>query len=177
MDYANVAPFINKTFYVTGMYGVQRPDHMHVGIDLSTGAYDNLFSIFDGKVINKAYSNVRGFYIVVKGDNNLAFLYQHMKEASPLSIGDRVVQGEFLGIEGNSGSSSGIHLHMEMQDLTNRSWNYSNDISYYMNPADYMGIPNQTNAECYYDGTPYFPSHNVNKWMKYLKRHKRIILG
>ena len=46
-DYnANIAPFINQIFYVTGMYGVQRPTHMHVGIDLATSTPQKMYSIY-----------------------------------------------------------------------------------------------------------------------------------
>lgn len=168
----NVAPFINVTFYVTGEYGVVRPDHTHVGVDLATSSPENLYSIFDGRVIDKGYNSARGYYIVVKGTNNLAFLYQHMQSASPLSIGDPVQIGQFVGIEGTSGQVTGLHLHMEMQDLTNRNWNYSNNISYYMNPCTYMNIPNVTGTECYYNGTPVFK--RKNKWA-YLISQKIII--
>ena len=87
----NVAPFINITFYVTGEYGVIRPTHTHVGVDLATSQTADLYSIFDGTVVEKGSSSARGYYIVIKGTNNLAFLYQHMASASPLNIGDNVL--------------------------------------------------------------------------------------
>lgn len=168
-DYiANVAPFINKIFYVTGEYGEIRPDHTHVGIDLATSNPQNLYSILDGIVINKDYSNARGHFIVVKGTNNYAFLYQHLESASPLNIGDPVQIGQFIGIEGTTGQVTGLHLHMEMQYLENRNWNYSKDISYYINPAEYMGFPNTSGISVIYDGTPIDPSISKNsiKWLK-----------
>lgn len=120
-DYkANVAPFINTIFYVTGMYGVQRPTHMHVGIDLATSKAEEMYSILDGTVIHKKYSSVRGHYIVIKGDNGYAFLYQHMASASPLNVGDKVQIGQYVGTEGTTGQVTGLHLHMEMQDLSSR---------------------------------------------------------
>lgn len=154
----NVAPFINVTFYVTGEYGVVRPTHTHVGVDIATSQTADLYSIFDGTVVEKGSSSARGYYIVVKGTNNLAFLYQHMASASPLNIGDSVLLGQYVGTEGSTGQSTGLHLHMEMQDLTNRSWYFGNDINYYMNPCTYMGIPNVTGTECYYNGTPIPPT-------------------
>lgn len=176
-----VAPFINVTFYVTGEYGVQRPDHMHVGVDLATSSPENLYSIFDGTVIDKDYSSVRGNYIIVKDNNsNLAFLYQHMQNASNKNIGDSVQIGELVGIEGTTGQVTGLHLHMEMQDLTGRNWYFGNDINYYMNPCTYMGIPNITGTECYYNGTPIFPTKKPKKfnWAVFTRpiRKRRNIL-
>lgn len=170
-DYnANVAPFINIIFYVTGEYGVIRPTHTHVGIDIATSEPQDLFSMFDGTVIDKGYSNARGYYIIIKGTNNLAFLYQHMSEASPLNIGDQVEVNQYVGREGNTGESTGLHLHLEMQDLTNRNWNFSNDISYYMNPATFMGIPNQTGISAIYDGVPKYKTKNNSKFLQSMSR-------
>lgn len=176
MNYANIAPYINTVFYVTGMYGVERPDHTHVGIDLSTGTESPLYSVLDGQVIDKGYNSVRGYYVIVKGDNNLAFLYQHMVATATVEIGERVLQNQLVGYEGSTGSSSGSHVHMEMQDLTNRAWYWGNDISYYMNPADFMGIPNQTNAECYYTGTPYYVVTKKDKGFNFVLFGKKKFL-
>lgn len=183
-DYkANVAPFINQIFYVTGMYGVQRPTHMHVGIDLATSKAENMYSILDGTVIHKKYSSVRGHYIVIKGDNGYAFLYQHMASASPLNVGDKVQIGQYVGTEGTTGQVTGLHLHMEMQNLSSgRDWYFGNDISYYINPAEYMGFPNKTGISVFYNGTPIPPtpptptpsSKNSLKWLKIKSRKIRI---
>lgn len=173
----NVAPFINVTFYVTGKYGTVRPDHTHVGVDLATSQRADLYSIFDGIVVEKGSSNARGNYIVIKGTNNLAFLYQHMATASPLNIGDNVLIGQYVGTEGSTGQSTGLHLHMEMQDLSNRNWYFGNNISYYMNPCSYMGIPNVTGTECYYSGTPIPPITDIKKrkfnWAVFTKNIRR----
>ena len=179
-DYeANIAPFINILFYVTGMYGVQRPTHMHVGIDLATSKAEEMYSILDGTVIHKKYSSVRGHYIVIKGDNGYAYLYQHMESASPLNVGDRVQVGQYVGTEGTTGQVTGLHLHMEMQNLSSgRDWYFGNDISYYINPAEYMGFPNQSGISVFYDGEPIEPiepTKNKNKWIQFKSRKKRII--
>ena len=75
----------------------------------------------DGEVIYKVYEEGGfGHYIIIKGDDGKGFLYAHMREASPLSVGDRVSVGDYVGHEGTTGNSTGIHLHLEMQDLSNR---------------------------------------------------------
>lgn len=179
-DYnAKVAPFINIIFYVTGRYGTQRPTHMHVGLDVATSTPQNLYSMFDGNVIEKGTSNARGNYVVVKSNSsNYAFLYQHMESPTPVNIGDTVQNGQFLGIEGTTGEVTGLHLHLEMQILNGRNWYFGNDISYYIDPATFMGIPNETGISVYYDGTPYNPEPpqpiptTSKNWYKY--KHKNI---
>lgn len=161
----DIAPFINTTFYVTGEFGTVRPTHVHVGVDLATPNNDNLYSVLDGEVIYKDSSSVRGYYIVVRGDNGYAFLYQHLKEPSNKNVGDRVQIGELVGIEGSSGESTGIHLHMEMQQIGSGNWKFSSNINDYINPCEYMNIPNVTGTECFYNGTPIIKTKNWKKWL------------
>lgn len=61
------------------------------------------------------------------------------------------------GIEGTTGSSTGIHLHVEMQDISTHNWIFGADKSYYTNPAEFMGIPNVDGTVCIYNGTPIDP--------------------
>ena len=62
--------------------------------------------------------------------------------------------GTLVGHEGTTGSSTGVHLHLEMQDLTNRGWIFGAPLSDYLNPADFMGFPNTPNISVIYNGTP-----------------------
>lgn len=74
-----------------------------------------------GTIITKEYdADGFGNYIIIKGDDGKGFLYAHMADASPLSVGDSVNIGDYVGWEGTTGTSTGIHLHLEMQDLSNR---------------------------------------------------------
>lgn len=77
-----------------------------------------------------------------------------MREASPKNQGDRVVVGEYVGYEGTTGSSTGIHLHLEMQNLLTKDWEFGADLSVYINPTLFMGIPNTEGISAIYNGTP-----------------------
>lgn len=168
---ASIAPFINQTFYVTGEYGTVRPTHTHVGVDLATSGTEgaNLYSMVNGTVIYKDYSSVRGNYIIMKSDETeIAFNYQHMENESPLNVGDKVIIGQFVGIEGSTGEVTGKHLHLEEQDLSSgRDWNFSTNIDYFKNPCEFMNIPNVTGTECYYNGTPIPPKPIIIKKQKF----------
>lgn len=157
---ANILPFINVVATVTAEFGQYPSGGTHKGVDISTIKNDNVYSIVDGIVTNRGW-NEGGFgnYIVCK-DNQTGqgFLYGHMKEATPLQVGDSVVKGQFVGIEGTTGNSTGIHLHVESQDMTNKSsWTFGLPIEQLINPTIYMGFPNVLGTQVIYDGTPINP--------------------
>lgn len=118
-----IAPFINVIFTITQVFTIE-----HMGIDFATGDNHNLYSIFDGVVTENISSDTSyGNRIRVKeNETGREFLYAHMKEPSPLLIGQAVSKGQFVGIEGTTGNSTGIHLHLEIRD-NNRNL---------LNPAD-----------------------------------------
>lgn len=78
-------------------------------------------------------------------------------------------------MNGTTGSSTGIHLHLEMQDISQHDWIYQAPKETYTNPAEFMGIPNQEGISVIYYGTPIPPEKvNLNKWLK--ARTKKIII-
>ena len=80
-------------------------------------------------------------------------------------------------MNGTTGSSSGIHLHLEMQDLTNHDWIYRAEKEVYTNPADFMGIPNVEGISAIYYGTPIPPEpiRKANKWLKTMA--KKVVIN
>ena len=179
-DYeARIAPFINVEFYVTSYFGEPRTRKRPTQTELTLQHQvrgNNLYSMTNGTIITKEY-DAGGFgnYIIIKGNDGKGFLYAHMREASPLAVGDSVKIGDYVGHEGTTGNSTGIHLHLEMQDLSNRNWIFGGDLSQYLNPADFMGIPNEANISCIYSGTPKPPTpqtrkKNKFKWVLYLRK-------
>lgn len=181
-DYnARIAPFINTTFYVTSEYGIYRNGVLHVGLDIATPNGSSLYSMVNGKIIDKGFTEARGYYVIMKDETSgNAFLYQHMREDSPLNINDNVKVGDYVGFEGDTGIVTGIHLHIEQQDLSSgRDWNFAQDLQYYKNPCEFMGFPNTAGISVIYNGTPIPPKQKIKKkfkWVLYLgnirKRNK-----
>ena len=141
----------------------------------------DLYSMCNGTVVYKTFdANGFGYYIIIKdAETGMGFLYGHLSEESPLNVGDSVSVGQYVGHEGTSGSSTGIHLHLEMQDISNHDWVFGADLSEYENPADFMGIPNMQGISAIYNGSPQPPtpeqkSKNSTKWLKF--RSRKIIL-
>jgi len=82
----------------------------HNGIDIPTPVGTKLFSTINGTVTETA-NDVKGYGIYVKIENDTCgVLYAHLREFS-LRVGDKVKAGDFVGFSGNTGNSTGPHLH------------------------------------------------------------------
>ncbi|MGM7682862.1 M23 family metallopeptidase [Cytobacillus sp. Hm23] len=107
---------INKTYYKTSNYGV-RWGTTHKGVDLaSIGSASDIVSLWDGKVVAVDYQqDGAGYYVKVLHDDNTLTKYFHMQQGSiPVKIGQQVIAGQKLGVEGATGKVTGRHLHLEI---------------------------------------------------------------
>ena len=87
----------------------------HYGTDLDLVIGDSVFACFDGVVrISKYNPGGYGNYVLVRHHNGLDTLYGHMTERL-VKVGQHVKAGELIGWGGNTGRSSGPHLHFEVR--------------------------------------------------------------
>src|SRR5437879_11808820 len=69
----------------------------------------------DGLVVAVGHTNVGyGNYVVIAHGGGVATLYGHLLQTKT-SVGDRVVRGQVIGLEGSSGLSTGPHVHFELR--------------------------------------------------------------
>lgn len=95
---------------VTSRYGWRRGrPHKGIDIDLVTG--DSVVSVLDGIVRFARYSSGHGKTVVVRHYNGLETTYAHLSHIA-VKANDTVAKGQFLGKGGNTGRSSGSHLHL-----------------------------------------------------------------
>lgn len=91
-----------------------------------------------------------------------------------LNVGDRVNLNTIVGKMGNTGNSTGTHLHLEAS--TSQAWVCEN----FVDPCQPLGFPNTRGTIVKWDSTPPTPptptTNNKNKWLKYKSIKKRIIL-
>lgn len=86
---------------------------MHKGIDVKVYTGDEIYSAFNGKVRIVDYEpRGYGHYIVIRHDNGLETVYGHLS-ACLVEKGQIVKSGEVIGLGGNTGRSTGSHLHFE----------------------------------------------------------------
>lgn len=103
---------------VTSNFGPRRYRY-HYGIDLKISVGDTIRSAFAGKIRIIDYE-ARGYghYIVIRHDNGLETVYGHL---SVVLVGhnQRVKAGEPIALGGNTGRSTGAHLHFETRYIGN----------------------------------------------------------
>ena len=58
--------------------------------------------------------------VIIAHSSNLKTWYAHMEPRQPVSVGQRVKAGQVIGYEGNTGNSTGSHLHWMVEQ--NGSW-------------------------------------------------------
>jgi murein DD-endopeptidase MepM/ murein hydrolase activator NlpD len=97
-------------------FGAKRPGHIHQGQDLSARCGEKLYVAAGGVVTAKAYqAGGAGYYVVIKGSaTGRSYVYFHMIKPSWAVKGQTVFTGQQIGKVGNTGSSSGCHLHFEL---------------------------------------------------------------
>lgn len=107
--------YLSSPFRKSSPYGM-RGGRMHRGVDLAAPTGTRLYSLMDGVVSKIAYqAGGAGHYIVIDHTGGYQTKYFHMRARSPISTGTRVTAGQHtIGYVGNTGRSSGPHLHLEL---------------------------------------------------------------
>ncbi len=108
---AVTSPYGYRTHPIYGYYG------LHDGTDFAPGCGAPLVAMGDGTVISRSYSDVYGNRLFVSLGNvngvNLTAVYNHASGYS-VGVGQQVSQGQTLGYVGDTGWSTGCHLHFTL---------------------------------------------------------------
>ena len=130
-----------KDCKITSPYGIERTINgvksVHKGIDLISNSGDKeVKSIGDG-IVRGNFNDPNGFgnYVSIEHPDGKRVLYAHL-ESFKKKAGDKVQAGDVIGIEGSTGKSTGVHLHLEVRETP-----YLQDNR--LNIADYLGIENK----------------------------------
>ena len=92
----------------------------HHGVDVALPVGTQLTAPADGVVAHKGKSVSGGHTLILKHDNNLHTVYYHLQSGSPLAVGQKVSTGDPIAKSGNTGASTGPHLHFELR--RSRKW-------------------------------------------------------
>ena len=90
---------------------------MHNGLDIKVYIGDTIRAAFDGRVRMVKYER-RGYgkYVVIRHDNGLETIYGHLSKQI-VAEDEYVKAGDPIGLGGNTGRSTGSHLHFETRFL------------------------------------------------------------
>ena len=105
----------------------------HKGIDIGA-RYENVYASASGYAYNATNPGGYGTYIMIFHGDGYATLYGHLN-SSHIRNGQYVSQGQVIATSGNSGGSTGAHLHFEIRHSTSISNFFGNN---WLNPLDYL---------------------------------------
>lgn len=104
-------------------FGVWRPDtnSMHMGMDIFPGEGTPIVAAQDGIVTKvEEGSGSYGYAVMIYDGYQYTTVYAHMIAGSfaqyGIAVGTQVKQGQVIGLVGNTGRSTGPHLHFEIRD-------------------------------------------------------------
>lgn len=104
---------------ITDVFGYRpRRRRMHYGLDIKVYVGDTIRAAFDGKVRVVKNQGRRGYgkYLVIRHDNGLETVYGHLSKQL-VKENQLVKAGEVIALGGNTGRSTGSHLHFETRFL------------------------------------------------------------
>lgn len=161
--------FINpiKNGYMTSKFGWRKHpvtgqnQSFHQGVDIAKQPNNNVdvLAVADGVVIRTGLLSTYGNIVMIKHELKGKYYetnYAHLKDGSILvKVGDKVKQGQKIATMGNTGRSSGPHLHFEIH---HGSWK--------------VGQPNAVNPELY---IKLYSKGAMDRMEKELKELKAIV--
>ena len=155
--------------YLTSPYGYRkRFKRQHKGVDLKLNIGDTVRAAFDGRVrLTKFEAKGYGNYIVARHTNDLETVYGHLSKFL-VNEGDYVKAGDPIALGGNTGRSTGPHLHFETRYM-----------GYPINPSAIFDFANQTthtdtytfDKRTYQNARNFDPQANADYAAAYMKAH------
>ena len=107
-----------KKLVITSHFGyrihpVTGNNKFHNGIDLKA-FYEPVFAVFSGSIEQVGWGEKEGYYVIVKHAENVQTIYCHLAKTR-LQKNESVQAGQVIGISGNTGQSTGPHLHFAVK--------------------------------------------------------------
>lgn len=110
---------INGNYRISSSFNLRRKHPVtgrispHRGTDFAVRTGTPVNAPADGRVIKSTHQSLAGNYIVIRHDNGYKTRYMHLSKRL-VSEGDRVAMGQKIALSGNTGRSTGPHLHYEV---------------------------------------------------------------
>lgn len=120
-NFSKIVMPLNREISITSPYGTRMhpifgASKFHNGIDLAAN-YENVYSVLDGIVTETGWdNNGGGNYIKVNHFNRFETAYLHLSEIY-YRVGEFIKAGFIIAKSGNSGNSTGPHLHFSVKEF------------------------------------------------------------
>ncbi len=110
-------------YYIKPFVGGHKTQGLHGynGVDYGMSIGSAIYASAGGTVLiskNSGYNGGYGNYVVIKHSNGTQTVYGHLNY-TVVSVGQTVTQGQLIGYSGNTGKSTGPHLHLEIRGAKN----------------------------------------------------------
>ena len=121
LSFSKIVMPLHRKISITSPYGARThpifgTSKFHNGIDLAAH-YENVYSVLDGIVTETGWDNKGGGnYIKIRHFNRFETAYLHLSEIY-YRAGERVNAGFMIAKSGNSGNSTGPHLHFSVKEF------------------------------------------------------------
>jgi murein DD-endopeptidase MepM/ murein hydrolase activator NlpD len=112
---------------------ITRRVKFHHGIDVAMPVGTALTAPADGTIAHKGAGASGGFTLLIRHEGNFHTVYYHLQKPSHRNVGERVKTGDVIANSGNTGSSTGPHLHFELR--RSRQWGDTVDPAQYLRRA------------------------------------------
>ncbi len=118
-------------YYISSYYGYRKnpvsgQEQFHRGLDIAVPEGTPVYATHTGIVVTAAYDSSYGNYVVITNEEGYTTKYAHLSSLN-VSAGQSIEVGTQIGTTGNTGSSSGSHLHLEVL----YEGNYYNPLFYF----------------------------------------------
>jgi len=99
-----------------GEVSAVRNNQPHQGVDFAADAGTPVLAVIGGVVEDRGYDSIYGNRLVIAGADGNRYLYAHLMRFEPgLMRGSSVAKGQVIGYVGNTGRSTGPHLHLGVE--------------------------------------------------------------
>ncbi len=105
-------PTTSNSIFTSGFRTARRPSHQ--GVDLANSVGTPIYAADSGTVIKSSSSGAYGNLIIIDHGNGYTTRYAHLSGYN-VTVGQTVKRGQVIGYMGNTGRSSGPHLHFEIR--------------------------------------------------------------
>ena len=114
-----------KSPYGWRVHPITRKRTFHHGVDVALPIGTPLTAPADGVVVHKGVSPSGGNTLIIKHADDLYTVYYHLQKPSHRGLPELVKAGDLIAYSGNTGASTGPHLHWEVRK--SRKWGDTTD--------------------------------------------------